>query len=41
MFHVWPKDSKIILYIKYISETPINEYGFVHLKTDDNNLIVI
>ena len=41
MFHVWPKDSKIILYIKYMSQTPTNEYGFIYLKTDDNNLIVI
>ena len=41
MFHVWPKDSKIIFYLKYISEVATNEYGFIHLKTDDNTLIVI
>ena len=41
MFHVWPKDSKIILYLKYISDIATNEYGFIHLKTDDNTLIVI
>ena len=24
-----------------MSQTPTNEYGFIHLKTDDNTLIVI
>ena len=39
--HIWPKETKIILYLNYFSETATNEYGFIHLKTDDNNLIVI
>ena len=41
MLHIWPKDSKNILFIKYFSEKVTNEYGFIHLKTDDDDLIVI
>ena len=41
MLHVWPMDSKIIFFIKYISEKVTNEYGFIHLKMDDGTLIVI
>ena len=41
MLHIWPKESKTIFYIKYISEKVTNEYGFIHLKTDENTLIVI
>ena len=40
--HVWPRDSsKTIFYLKFISEKVTNEYGFIHLKIDDNTLIVI
>ena len=41
MLHIWPKDSKIILYLKFYSEKVTNEYGFIHLSTDDNTLIVM
>ena len=41
MFHIWPKDSKVILYLKYISDVVTNEYGFIHLRLDDNIIIVI
>ena len=41
LFHIWPKDSKIILHLKYISKVVTNEYGFIHLKFDDNTIIVI
>ena len=41
MLHIWPKDSKSILFIKYFSETVTNEYGFIYLKTDEDDLIVI
>ena len=41
MLHIWPMDSKIILYLKYISEKVTNEYGFIHLKMDDDSIIVI
>ena len=30
-----------ILFIKYYSETVTNEYGFIYLKTDEDDLIVI
>ena len=41
MLQIWPMDSKIIFFIKYISEKVTNEYGFIHLKLDDDTLIVI
>ena len=36
-----PRESKIIFYIKYLSEIPTNEYGFIHLETSDNTNIVV
>ena len=40
MLHVWPKESKTIFHLKIFSETVTSEYGFIHLKIDDNIIVI-
>ena len=41
LLHIKPRDSKNILYLKYFPNKVVNEYGFIFLKINDENNMVI